>query len=143
MSCIRHVTDDEKRDKWARVVAPVTADGVVLDREGDGPAPAQAPVTLHASLLSSGTALSHIFPSEQYTQAAGADTQRKAYVHVVQTSGYNPDAANGARVRIAGGGAELVLREGDGAYVLGTVGEQLSVENVSGSVAEVLLFDIE
>ena len=85
----------------------------------------------------------HAFPSEQYTQAAAADTQRKAYVHVVQTSGYNPDAANGASVRVAGGGAELVLREGDGAYILGTAGEQLSVENVGDSIAEVLLFDIE
>ena len=100
--------------------------------------------TLYAALLSSGTALSHTFPSEQYTQAASADTQRKAYVHVVQTSGYNPKEASGATVRVYGAeGGPVELREGDGGYIMASPGEELTVENASDQVAEVLLFDME
>lgn len=64
-------------------------------------------------------------------------------MHVVQTSGYNSGAASGASVRIEGDGIELVLREGDGAYIVGTVGGELKVENVGDGVAEVLMFDVE
>lgn len=34
-----HFTDEEKKDKWARIVAPVIDEGVLPDREGSGPAP--------------------------------------------------------------------------------------------------------
>lgn len=41
MLTIRHFTDDDKRDKWAHLVAPVTAEGFNVDdqREGKGPTP--------------------------------------------------------------------------------------------------------
>lgn len=35
----RHVSDEEKRDKLVRVVAPVGAEGVKDEREAAGPAP--------------------------------------------------------------------------------------------------------
>lgn len=34
-----HFTDEEKKDKWARIVAPIAAEGVVPAREASGPAP--------------------------------------------------------------------------------------------------------
>ena len=65
-------------------------------------------------------------------------------MHVVQTSGYNPGKAAGASVKVGGGGAEeVVLREGDGAYIFGEKGAELAVENVGDRVAEVLVFDVE
>jgi hypothetical protein len=44
---------------------------------------------------------------------------KKGYMHVVQTSGYNPGKASSAAVRVAGGGAgkqEVLLKEG-GVYL--------------------------
>ncbi|KAL0948768.1 hypothetical protein HGRIS_008899 [Hohenbuehelia grisea] len=135
----RHFSDDEKKDKWARIVAPVDAEGVVTAREGTGPAPVQSPLTLFATLLSPSTSLKHAF-------LAGPKRQRKAYVHVVQNSGYQPGKASetGASVRLSAvsGDAEIVLKEGDGVYIMGETGKEVQVENIGGKVAEVLLFDL-
>jgi len=129
----RHFTDAEKQDKWVTVVAPVEAEGVHADqREGEGPAPVNSPLALHATLLSQGKTLS---------QAVNGP---KGYIHVVQTSGYNPGAASGATVKVtAGEGAEEVLKEGDGAYLLIGDGKDIKVENIGNKVAEILLFDLE
>jgi redox-sensitive bicupin YhaK (pirin superfamily) len=131
----RHFPDAEKQDKWARVVAPAGADGVLDAREGAGPAPVHAPLELRAAVLSPGAALAHAVPS-----TPGA---RKAYVHVAQTSGYNAAAATGAEIKLSGAGAAVALREGDGAYVMAEPGAELKVENVGGVSAEVLLFDVD
>jgi hypothetical protein len=64
----------------------------------------------------------------------------KAYIHVVQTSGYNTGRAAGASVRIS---PNEVLREGDGAYISAEAGSEITLENVGDGVAEVLLFDLE
>ncbi|KAJ7173399.1 RmlC-like cupin domain-containing protein [Mycena filopes] len=131
----RHFTDAEKRDVWARVVAPVGAEGVQKDnREGTGPAPVQSPLTLYATLLSDGKSLRQTI------------TGSKGYIHVVQTSGYNTKAASGATIKVVGGaGVETVLKEGDGAYLHfdNPGGSELIVENVGDKTAEVLLFDVE
>jgi len=138
----RHFSDDEKKDKWVRVVAPVGATDVSYDREGSGPAPVQSPVTLSATLLSPSTTLTHIIPAA--TTAEGkAISERKVYVHVIQSSAYNPNAASGSSVKVSGSGAEVVLKEGDGAYVLGAEGSELKFENSSDSITEILLFDVE
>ena len=42
----RHFTDEEKADKWAKVIAPVWTDGVKDMREGERPAPVQSASTL-------------------------------------------------------------------------------------------------
>ncbi|KAH9849856.1 pirin domain-containing protein [Lenzites betulinus] len=132
----RHFDDAAKKDQWAHVVAPSGAPGVEEKREASGPAPVHSPLDLFATLLSPGKALAHTF------QAGAA--QRKGYIHVVQTSGYNPKEANGGRVRItAADGSSLDLREGDGAYIMAAPGEELSVENAGETVTEVLLFDME
>jgi len=132
----RHFSDEEKQDKWARVVARFGTDGVSAEREGKGPAPVQTALTMYASLLSPSTT----------TKLEKKMEGTKGYVHVVQTSGYNVGKAAGARVKVsAGDDAEAVtLGEGDGAYIfVGSSGNVLHVENVGDSVAEVVLFDIE
>ncbi|KAF8527289.1 pirin domain-containing protein [Gautieria morchelliformis] len=130
----RHFTDEEKKDKWARVVAPVESEGVVAEREASGPAPVQSPVSLYATLLSPSSTITHTFSSPSEGNA-----QRRGYVHVVQTSGYNTGKAAGATVQLNGG---LMLAEGDGAFALAGEGEKIEVKNVGDRVAEVLLFDV-
>jgi quercetin 2,3-dioxygenase len=85
-------------------------------------------------ILSPSTSLLHTF----------AASSSRGYIHVIQTSGCNPKAANGNPVKISGGdGVEHVLREGDGAYISAATGKELRVENVGDRNAEVLLFDLE
>ncbi|KAJ7691950.1 pirin domain-protein domain-containing protein-containing protein [Mycena rosella] len=129
----RHFTDADKRDVWARIVAPVDAEGVLKDsREGEGPAPVQSALTLYATLLSDGKSLKQTI------------TGSKGYIHVVQTSGYNTNAATGATIRVIGApGVEVELKEGDGAYLHFDKGGDLTVENIGDKTAEVLLFDLE
>jgi redox-sensitive bicupin YhaK (pirin superfamily) len=129
----RHFTDAEKRDVWARIVAPVDAEGVLKDsREGAGPAPVQSPLTLYATLLTDGKSLKQTIKGS------------KGYIHVVQTSGYNTKAATGATIKVIGApGVEVELKEGDGAYLHFDNGGELTVENVGDKRAEVLLFDLE
>ena len=128
----RHFSDEEKTDKWVRVVAPVGADGVLSVREGKGPAPVQSPLTLYATILGQNKSLNRSF--------AG----KKGYMHVVQTSGYNEGQSQGASIKIASGGEELTLGEGDGAYILVENGVNLlEVENVGDRAAEVVVFDLD
>ena len=129
----RHFTDEEKTDKWARIVAPVGAEGVLTVREGQGPTPVQSPLTLFATLLGQNKSLSRPL------------TGKKGYIHVIQTSGYNEGASKGASVRLTSkGGEELTLGEGDGAYIfVGNKGNALEVENLGDRVAEILVFDLD
>lgn len=128
----RHFTDAEKKDTLVRIVAPSGAEGVTEKREANGPAPVHSPLSLYATLLSPSKSISHTL------------AQSKAYIHVVQTSGYNPEKATGATVKVTSSdGAALELSEGDGAYVTAPAGTVLKGENVGDRVAEVLLFDLE
>jgi len=129
----RHFKDEEKTDTWAKIVAPAWEEGVKNIRESDGPAPVQSALTLYASIMSPGKTLER--PLE------GA----KGYIHVIQTSGYNPQISEGATVKISGPGYdELELKEGDGAYIfIGQRGSTLKVENIGDKKAEVLVFDID
>ncbi|XP_006456257.1 hypothetical protein AGABI2DRAFT_139077 [Agaricus bisporus var. bisporus H97] len=129
----RHFSDEEKQDKWVKIVAPVGAKDVIHARESDGPAPVQSDLTLYATLMNSGKKLE---------QPLGGS---KGYVHVVQTSGYNPGQAQGATVKISGPGYDsLELKEGDGAYIfVGQKDNVLEVENIGNKRAEVLVFDLE
>ena len=127
----RHFTDAEKTDKLVTIVAPIDTLDVSEDREGSGPAPVQSPVTLKAAILNPFKSVTHEFTGEG---------ERKAYIHVVQTSGYNTKASTGHTVSVNG---QLELREGDGAFTWGKAGENLVIENVGEGQAEVLVFDIE
>ena len=130
---IRHFSDEEKTDKWAEIVAPVAAVGVVLTREGKGPTPVQSCLTMYATLLSPGKILSKTLGG------------KKGYIHVLQTSGYKEGKAEGASITIRSTGCEpLTLREGDGAYIsVGQSGNTLEIENDGDRLAEVLAFDLD
>ncbi|KAH7106074.1 pirin domain-containing protein [Auriculariales sp. MPI-PUGE-AT-0066] len=126
----RHFTDAEKRDTLLRVVAPAGSDGVSSERETSGPTPVNSPVTVWATILSQGKAVTHRVPKPS----------AKVYVHVIQTSGYNTGPASGATVEVNG----TQLREGDGAFVYATkAGDELVINNVGASDAEFLVFDVE
>jgi len=131
----RHFTDEQKRDTLLKVVAPIKADGVADQREGDGPTPVHAQLSVYASILSPGKSLTHTFPAPGAGQPA-----RKAFVHLIQTSGYNHKQANGAQVKLNGG---LELREGDGSFAAAPEGEKIEIENNGDRDAEVLVFDLE
>jgi hypothetical protein len=114
----------------------VGSQDVVEKREASGPAPVHSALAMFASLISPSTTLAHTLPA--------APAQRKAYLHVVQTSGYNPGKPDGAQVKLSSANGEpLVLREGDGVYIMGDAGATLEVTNEGDRVAEVILFDLE
>ncbi|KAF8159898.1 RmlC-like cupin domain-containing protein [Crassisporium funariophilum] len=129
----RHFSDEEKSDKWVRVVAPVNAEGVLAEREGSGPTPVQSPLTLYATILGKEKSLDRPLQG------------KKGYIHVIQTSGYNDKKSQGATVRISTRGeGELTLGEGDGAYIfVGKAGSSFQVENTGDRAAEILVFDLE
>ncbi|KAI0027560.1 RmlC-like cupin domain-containing protein [Vararia minispora EC-137] len=127
----RHFTDDEKKDRWAKIVAPLGDDDVSTDREAAGAAPVHAPLALYASLVSPGRAVAH------------TAQRHKAYLHLIQTSGYNPGNATGGAVTVSVAGQQTTLREGDGCYVHLTPGVEIKVENTGDRIAEVVLFDLE
>jgi len=89
-------------------------------------------LTLYASILGTAKALRQSLEG------------RKAYAHVIQTSGYNEWQATGASVKFSTkGGDEVELREGDGAYVdVKKKGTVLEAENVGDRAAELLVFDL-
>lgn len=128
----RHFKDDEKKDKLVCVVAPAEGSKVdiSLEREGTGPTPVQSSLYLWATLLSPGKKVEHSF------------VNKKGYVHLIQTSGYNSEAAKGNTISVNG---ESTLREGDGVFIEaeGEGTGHVTIENTGDEVAEVLLFDIE
>ena len=133
----RHFSDDEKKDRWVRIVAPSGADGVVEKREAEGPAPVHSALAVFASLLSPSRTLTHTLPADD-----GSHLPRKVYIHVAQKSGYNTGKASGATVRLSSkDGSVVEVHEGDGVYIMGDAGATLTVQNVGDRVAEVLLFD--
>ncbi|CAE6440916.1 hypothetical protein ACGC1H_003648 [Rhizoctonia solani] len=131
----RHFSDAEKRDTLLKVVAPIDAPDVLDQREGAGPTPVHAQLSVYASILSPGKTVVHTFPEPK-----AGEPIRKAFVHVIQTSGYNAEAAKGAKVQLNGG---LELSEGDGAFAGAAGGEKIQIENTSDRDAEVLVFDLE
>lgn len=131
----RHFTDEEKRDDLVPVVAPVGSTGVSDVRQGDGPTPIHSSVWLYVTILSAGKSVTHSLNTSQ-----NGSNGKKAYIQVVQTSGYNPGKASACYIKVNG---DLYLYEGDGASVQGSVGDEISIENVGQGDAEVLLFDLD
>ncbi|KZP15133.1 hypothetical protein FIBSPDRAFT_935373 [Athelia psychrophila] len=125
-SFTRHYTDEEKRDPRVRFVAPVGGPGVVAEREGKGPTP-----VYHAFTVGLSPTTPHTFDA----------TNSKGYLwHAIQTSGYNPEAASGASMKITAPDAKAMVP----ISILNTKGgPELKVENVGDSVTQILLFDLE
>jgi len=138
----RHFTDSAKKNNLLKVVAPMPSDSAEVKREDtpdSTPAPIHQNLSLYASILTpnSDGKVTYAFPS--------SSASRKAYIHVIQTSGYNRDPTNEAqkdtaKVKVNGG---AILGEGDGMFAIGsgTEGEAIVLENVSDVKAEVLVFE--
>jgi len=135
----RHFTDADKRNKFRLIVAPSNSSDVSLAREADGPAPIRSELRAYASLVDPGVSIAHAFHPSR------SPDLRKAYIHIVQRSGYNTGKASGARLRVGAKseGPIIELREGDGAYLLVDKDAELKVENAGEVEAEFLLFDVE
>ncbi|KIJ11122.1 hypothetical protein PAXINDRAFT_171917 [Paxillus involutus ATCC 200175] len=133
----RHFTDEEKKNRFALLVAPDNSTGVSQKREDSGPAPIRSELRMYASLIHPGISLVHA--------PVGNSQKKKGYIHVIQKSGYNVAQGGGITLRIGSqsDGPQIELREGDGAYLVYEPGAELRVENDSRGVAEVLLFDLE
>ncbi|TFK66089.1 pirin domain-containing protein [Pluteus cervinus] len=132
----RHFSDSEKTDRWVKVVGQAGSKDVTDKREGEGPAPVHSPLSMYATILGAGNGLDG--------DAAVALKGPKAYVHVIQTSGYNSGRGDGTTVKVKSGSEEMILREGDGAYIrVDQEGERLKVINSGESAAEIVLFDLE
>lgn len=129
----RHFSDDQKRNKWAHIVAPATkaSQDVIDKREASGPAPVHSPLDALATILSPTSSLS-------YTAR-----RTKVYAHLIQRSGYNTGTPSGAAVKIDVGSDSVQLREGDGVYITLTPGVNVGVQNVGEKDGELLLFDTE
>ncbi len=98
---------------------------------------------MFATLLSPGKTVQHRI-SAPFNPAAGS-AAKKVYVHVIQSTKYNPKAAlthaDAARVMLNG---DTVLGEGDGAFIEGgQEGESVSLESVGGTDAEVVVFEMD
>jgi len=129
----RRFPDEDKKDKWAHVVAPTIKDSQAIadEREATGPAPIHSPLDVFATIFSPGALLSH------------TAKRTNVYAHIIQKSGYNTGPATGATVKINVGGDSVQLREGDGVYITLTPGSKVDVENVGEKESELLLFDTE
>lgn len=140
----RHFSDDDKRDRWAHVVAPVSSPGagVVDARDADGPTPIHADLNFFATLLG---------PAKQLAKPVtprsdGKPGDKLVYVQLVQSSGYNagPAREDGAHVEVALGGQRQTLGEGDGVFVRGArSADEITVSNTGAKVAEVVLFEMD
>ncbi|KAJ9121348.1 hypothetical protein QFC24_004685 [Naganishia onofrii] len=152
----RHFTDAEKENKLVQVVGPIGADNVIDEREAKGPAPVHSHIAMFSTLLDPGNKVTHhvteayhkFTPDLPLTPSTDASTDgsKKVYIHVIQTTKYNPRAsltnADAPRIKVNG---DLVLGEGDGAFVTGGKAgdEGLTLENVGGGRAEVVLFEMD
>ncbi|GAA6056179.1 hypothetical protein JCM3770_004246 [Rhodotorula araucariae] len=139
----RHFSDDEKRDKLVKVVAPAESEGVSDERGAKGPAPVHAALSMYASILSPKASIKHTL----------APSTTKAYLHNIMRSGYRAPSVSasdkfedgGAMVQLNAG---LILEEGDGAFVTVSTGaedhdaRQIEVKNVGDRDAEFLLFEM-
>lgn len=154
-----------------QVVGPIGAENVIDDREAKGPAPVSHPscspsqltplqvhshIAMFSTLLDPGKQVTHhvtepyhkLTPQLTLTPAtdASADGSKKLYLHVIQTTKYNPRGAltNADAPRIMVNG-DLELGEGDGAFITGArAGEQgVTLENVGGGRAEVVVFEMD
>jgi len=139
----RHFSDAEKEGKLVQVVGPVGAQGVIDEREASGPAPVHAYLSMFATILPPSSSVSHVISAP--FSANSSNPTKKVYVHVIQTTKYNPRAsltnADAAKVKING---NQVLGEGDGAFVEGgKQGDALTIESVGGSNAEVVVFEMD
>lgn len=117
-------TDEEKTNKLIRIMEST-------DRLGDSKTSIglQADLSMDASILTPGKSVVHEFV------AAGP---RKLFAQLIMSKRAQPKEG-GAKIRIG----DIVLAEGDGAYIDGVSGPgKMEIESVGEHPAEFLLFDM-
>ncbi|KAL6708092.1 hypothetical protein ACN47E_003526 [Coniothyrium glycines] len=117
-------TDEEKADKLVRIME-------YTDRLGDSKQSIglQADLSMDASILS---------PGKKVVHDLVAEGPRKVYAQLIMSKRAQPKEG-GAQIKIG----DVVLGEGDGAYIDGVSGpDKIEIENVGPKPAEFLLFDM-
>ncbi|KAF2420521.1 RmlC-like cupin [Tothia fuscella] len=123
----RKYTDEQKTNKLVRIVESLTRHNG--DAKIDDPIPANADVSMSASILTSGKSVTHDIV---------ADGERKIYAHVVMTGRQQPKTG-GAKIKIG----DVELGEGDGAFIEGARGPgKVEITSVGEKPAEFILFDM-
>ena len=116
-------TDEEKADKLVRIME--YTDRLGADKHAIG---LQADLSMDASILT---------PGKTVTHELVASGPRKVFAQVVMSKRVQPEAG-GAKIKIG----EMVLGEGDGAYIDMNGPGSLEIESVGEKAAEFLLFDM-
>ena len=123
----RKFTDEMKEDKLCRIMDSVSRHSG-KDEDGE-PIPMDADLSMDASILAPGKKVSHEIVK---------DGKRNIYLHLVM-GGKTQPKEGGAKIKVG----NVILGEGDGAYVRGAAGPgQIEVESVGDKAAEFLLFDM-
>lgn len=154
----RHTSEEAKTNRLARLVVPVSPAHEAKrgnddeQRTADGPAPVHSWLSMDASILTPGSIVKHVI-SRPFDPARAATSPKKVYIHLTQTSGYNPHASlstpNSARLKLTTSSHQtsnvaVTLGEGDGMFVTGGVeGEEIVFENIGGSNAEFVVFEMD
>jgi redox-sensitive bicupin YhaK (pirin superfamily) len=117
-------SDEEKTDKLVRIME--STDRLGMSKGAIG---LQADLSMDASILS---------PGKKVVHDVVADGPRKLYAQLIMGGRAQPKEG-GAQIKIG----DVVLGEGDGAYIDGVSGpDKLEIESVGQKPAEFLLFDM-
>lgn len=135
----RSVPESSKRDRFAAIISPLKAGpGASAREEKDAVAAIEGTIPIHADFYMGAGILGPGVGAGWRVGGGGGGEKgegvaRKVYLHL-------PMRGVGARVRVGGG--DVVLEEGDGAFVEGVKGgEEVLVESVGEGEAEVVVLD--
>ncbi|KAL1845164.1 hypothetical protein VTK73DRAFT_1002 [Phialemonium thermophilum] len=133
----KHFDEEAKRRGFVPILSPLKArEEATAAEEAEAEPAIPGTIPIHADFVM-GAGL--IAPQGQFVWKVGADatrsSERKVYVHLPQTQ-------NGmAKIRLAGRD-DILLEEGDGAFVDNVkAGDGLAVESVGSAEAEVVILD--
>lgn len=131
----RSVPESSKRDRFATIISPLKAGpGASAKEEKDAVATMEGTIPIHADFyMGAGIIGSGVGAAWRVGGENGERVARKVYLHL-------PMRGVGARVKVGGG--DVMLEEGDGAFVEGVKGgEEVLVESVGEGEAEVVVLD--
>ena len=132
-------TEEEKRKAFLTIITPLKAGpkATLEDEKAaiptkEGTIPVHADLIFSAGIIAHGKTFDYKVGGDDYVQSK---SDRKTYVHLPATQGGK------AKVKLAGRD-DVVLNEGDGAYVSKVnAGDVLTVESVGEADAEVIVLD--
>lgn len=137
-------SEENKRQKFVTIISPLKAGpGATASEEKaavptiEGTIPIHADLLMGAAIIPEGTAFPWKIGGRDGDDAAvRSKSNRKIYIHLPMTKG------GLSKVRLSGGTEDIVLEEGDGAYVENVnAGDELFVESIGEAEAEVVVLD--